>query len=352
MSAIVPPSWRLRGPVAPALRRGAFVALPVGIAILLDLALDDAVAGGLATAALIAGFLAFDAPARVRARWQLLGAPIIGICAGLGVLSSQSAALAVAAMALVAAPAGYCVAVSLRLAVAGMSFVLALLIAQGLYLPADEALEAVALGFAGSLMQAAWSVVAWAFVDRESEQPGLLRAARNAAVKLRAQLNLRSSSLRHGLRFGAALAAGVAIYRLIDLGDHGYWVPLTILFVLRPDRSQTLERIGMRAAGTVVGLVVATALAALLGEDPVPTAIVLTIAAACFYALLAIQYALFTTAITAYVVLLTDALGAPPVEAADERAIGTAIGIAVAAIAFWIWGEGAGARAGLTRRRR
>jgi hypothetical protein len=51
------------------LRRGIFVALPVGIAILLDLALDDAVAGGLATAALIAGFLAFDAPARVRARW-------------------------------------------------------------------------------------------------------------------------------------------------------------------------------------------------------------------------------------------------------------------------------------------
>lgn len=339
MSGVVPSSWRLRGPVAPALRRGAFVALPVGIAILLDLELDDAVAGGLATAALIAGFLAFDAPARVRARWQLLSAPLIGICAGLGVLSSQSAVLAVVAMALVAVPAGYCVAVSMRLAVGGMSFVLALLIAQGLYLPAGETLEAVALGVAGSLLQAAWSVVAWALVDRESERPGLGKAARHAIVQLRTQFTLRSSSLRHGLRFGAALAVGVAIYRLIDLGEHGYWVPLTILFVLRPDQSQTFERIGMRAAGTVVGLVLATALAVLLGEDPVATAVVLTIAAACFYALLAIQYALFTTAITAYVVLLTDALGTSPVQAADERAVGTAIGIAVAAVAFWIWGE-------------
>jgi hypothetical protein len=194
MSGVVPSSWRLRGPVAPAMRRGAFVALPVGISILLDLGLDDAVAGGLATAALLAGFLAFDGPARVRARWQLLAAPPIGICAGLGVLSSQSTALAVIAMALVAGLAGYWVAVSRRLALAGMTFVLALLIAQGLYLPTDETLEALALGVAGSLMQAAWSVVAWALVDRESEQPGLLQAARGAAMALRAQLSLRSPS--------------------------------------------------------------------------------------------------------------------------------------------------------------
>ncbi|MGH2987360.1 MAG: FUSC family protein, partial [Solirubrobacterales bacterium] len=339
MSAVVPPSWRLRGAVAPALRRGVFVALPVGIAVLLDLELDDAVAGGLATAALIAGFLAFDAPARVRARWQLLAAPLIGICAGLGVLSSQSTAPAVLAMALVAGLAGYCVAVSRRLALAGMTFVLALLIAQGLYLPVDEALEAAGLGVAGGLLQAAWAMVAWALVDREAERPRFAETVRGAIVDLRAQLSLRSSSLRHALRFGAALAVGVAIYRLIDLGEHGYWVPLTILFVLRPEHSQTLERIGMRAAGTVVGLVLATALAALLGEDPVATAIVLTIAAACFYALLAIEYALFTIAITAYVVLLTDALGTAPLEAADERAVGTAIGIAVAATTFWIWGE-------------
>ena len=144
--------------------------------------------------------------------------------------------------------------------------------------------------------------------------------------------------MRHALRFGAAMAIGVAIYRFADYRDHGYWVPLTILFVLKPDPDQTMERIGMRAVGTVVGLITATVLAEALTNDVIPTTIVLTLSAACAYALLAIEYALFTTAITIYVVLLTDTLGADPFDAAGERALGTAIGIAVAALAFRAFG--------------
>ena len=84
--------------------------------------------------------------------------------------------------------------------------------------------------------------------------------------------------------------ADVAIYRIADYRDHGYWVPLTILFVLKPDPDQTAERIAMRAVGTVVGLIVATALAQLMTEDVIPTTIVLTLAAAAeAYALLAIE---------------------------------------------------------------
>ncbi len=40
--------------------------------------------------------------------------------------------------------------------------------------------------------------------------------------------------------------------------QHGYWIPMTILFVLRPGYGETLERIAMRAAGTVLGLLIAT----------------------------------------------------------------------------------------------
>ncbi len=304
-----------------------------------QLVIRDEIAGGLATAALIAGFVAFDAPARIRARWHLLNAPVLGLAACLGVVSSQTTATAVIAMALVAGLAGYCVAVSLRLAVAGLSCVLGLLIAQGLYLEPGDALEALALGTGGGLIHAAWALVAWGLGDRGFEQPGLRQRARSARTDLLANVSLRAKPLRHALRFGVALAVGVAIYRLVDIGAHGYWVPLTILFVLRPDQDGTLERIAMRAAGTLVGLVLATALAAWLGDAVIPTAIVLTTAAAFLYALLAIEYALFTIAITIYVVLLTDTLGTPPIEAADERALGTVIGIAVAALAFWVWGD-------------
>jgi hypothetical protein len=241
-------------------------------------------------------------------------------------------------MAVVATVCGYLFAVSLRMAIAGLTVTLALLITQGLYLPTADAGEALLIGIGGSLAQAATAALAWLVSDRGREAFDLSSALRDATARLRSNLSLRSPYLRHALRFGAAMAIGVAIYRFADYRDHGYWVPLTILFVLKPDPDQTMERIGMRAVGTVVGLAAATLLAEAFTNDVIPTTIVLTLAAACAYALLAVEYALFTTAITIYVVLLTDTLGSDPFDAAGERALGTAIGIAVAALAFRAFG--------------
>ena len=315
------------------------MALPIGVALLVELEADLKAAGALSTAILICGFIAFDAPARVRVRWQLLAAPFIGVCAALGVLSSTTVVLAVAIMAVVAAIGGYLVAVSLRMAIAGLSCVLALLIAQGLFLEAADAWRALLYGIGGGLVQALTALVAWAVADRGREAFAFRAAAQETVAKLRAAWSMRSASMRHAFRFGAALAIGVAIYRVAGFDDHGYWVPLTILFVLKPDAHQTGERIAMRAAGTVIGLLLATGLAEVLWNDVVPTVIVLTVAAALAYALLAIEYALFTTAITVFVVLLTDTLGSSPFDAAGERGLGTVLGILVAGLAFRVFGE-------------
>jgi hypothetical protein len=339
-SSTLPATWGLRGDPVPAIRRGFLVAIPVAAGLLAELALDDRVAGAFATAATFCGFLAFDAPAGVRVRWQLLCAPAVGVFAALGVLTSQTAFTAIVGMAVVAAAGGYLVAVSQRMGIAGLTIVLTFLVAQGLFLEPDQALKALAIGTCGGLAQAACAAVAWGAWDRGRERPFELgRAYAQTVAKLRASLDLRSVALRHALRFGAALAAGVAIYRLARIHDHGYWVPLTILFVLKPDPRQTSERIAMRAAGTVAGLVLATAIAELLGDAVIPNTIVLTTAAALSFALLAIEYALFTTAITVYVVLLADSLGAHAFDAAGERALGTVLGILVAAFAFRIVGE-------------
>ena len=101
------------------------------LALISDLEIESEQAAGLATAAMICGFIAFDAPARVRVRWQLLCAPVVGLSAALGVLSSAHTSTAVLAMAAVACACGFLVAVSLRLAVAGLTVTLALVIAQG-----------------------------------------------------------------------------------------------------------------------------------------------------------------------------------------------------------------------------
>jgi hypothetical protein len=330
----------------PALRRGALIAVPIGLSLAIELGFDSPTKGAIATGALLAGFPGLDAPARPRAGWQATAAPLIGVAAALGVLSSQSAPLAVLAMGLLGAAAGYCFSVSLRLAIAGLSVSLAMVIAQGLFLTPGDAWPALAYGTAGGMLQVVWSLIVWVVADRaaKGQESGWSTPAALAALK--SNLTLRSSSARHAIRFGAALAAGVALYRVLGLRDHGFWIPLTILFVMRPERDETYHRLILRALGTVLGLVVATAIAEAFGASDLIVGIALTLAAALTFGLLTVQYALFTAAITTYVVLLSDTLGEGAFDAAGQRASGTALGIAVAFAAFLAWpnpGEGRGA---------
>ncbi|HEU4739831.1 MAG TPA: FUSC family protein [Solirubrobacterales bacterium] len=326
----------------PAIRRGFLLSVPIGLTLALELGLDTESAGAIATAALINGFPGMDAPARPRAAWQLAGAPLIGIAAALGILSSQTGPTAVLALGLLGALAGYCFCVSLRLAILGLSVTLGMLIAQGLFLPATDALPALLYATLGGLAQVAWSLLVWVAFDRAADEPEKGWSTPAALTALRANLTLGSQSARHAIRFGAALAAGVAAYWLLGMDDHGYWIPLTILFVMRPERGETDHRLILRAIGTVIGLIIATAIAeAFEGSDLVIGA-VLTVAAALSFGLLTVQYALFTAAITTFVVVISTTLGEAAFRAVDERATGTALGILIAFLAWRLWSNPAG----------
>jgi hypothetical protein len=326
-----------RSQPGPALRRGALLSVPIAISLAVEFGFDAPTKGAIATGALLAGFPGMDAPARPRAAWQAVAAPLIGIAAALGILSSQSAPLAVLAMGLLGALAGYCFSVSLRLAILGLSISLALMVAQGLFLPAADAAPALLWATVGALGQAAWSLLAWLLADRTTEDEASGWNTRAALAALRSNLTLGSPSARHAIRFGAALAAGVALYRVLDMHVHGFWIPLTILFVMRPEIGETHKRLVLRAIGTVIGLVLATAAAEAFRGDDLITGAILTASAGLAFGLLTVQYALFTAAITVYVVLLSDTLGEAALQAADERATGTALGILIAFLAFAIW---------------
>lgn len=321
----------------PALRRGFLVAIPVGVALILELGLSSPTKGAIGTGALLAGFPAMDAPALPRAAWQAAAAPLIGIAAVLGVLTGGDAFLAIATMAVVGAIAGYCFSVSLRLSIFGLSIALSLLICQDLPLDSGDVGPALLFATAGGLLQAAFSLCVWVVGDRTEEGGASGWSWPAAREALRENLSLGSVSFRHGLRFGAALGTGVAVYWLLGVHEHGFWIPLTILFVLRPDEEETFRRLALRAVGTAVGLVIATALAEWLRGDELAIAACLTIATGFAYGLLTVQYALFTAAITTYAVMLADSFGEPALQAADERALGTGLGILIAGAAFLLW---------------
>jgi hypothetical protein len=321
----------------PAIRRGFLLAVPIGLALALELGFNAPTQGAIATGALVNGFPGMDAPARPRAAWQLAAAPLIGIAAAIGILSSQTGPTAALGLGLLGLLAGYAFCVSLRLAIVGLSVTLAMLIAQGLFLPAGDAWPALLYGTLGGLTQVAWSLIVWITADRTADKPEKAWSGRVAIAALRANLTLESQSARHALRFGVVLAAGVATYRLLDLDQHGFWIPLTILFVMRPERDETDHRLILRALGTFAGLVIATAVAeAFWGQDLILAA-VLTVAAGFSFGLLTVQYALFTTAITTYVVLMSSTLGEAAFRAAGQRATGTALGILIAFLAWRLW---------------
>jgi len=321
----------------PAIRRGFLIAVPIGVCLGIEFGFDAPTHGAIGTGALLAGFAAMDAPALPRAAWQAAAAPAIGVAAALGILSSQSAPLAVLAMGLLGAVAGYLFAYSLRLAIYGLSVALALMVAQGFFLPADYAPLALFWVTVGGLTQVAWSLLVWVFAEQRArgEPSGWDWAGVRGA--LASNLSLDSVAFRHGIRFGTALAAGVAVYRIFDMDDHGFWIPLTILFVMRPDRDETYLRLVLRAAGTAVGLVIATVAAETIGGSDLAVVTILFLAAGFCFGLLTVQYALFTASVTVYVVLLTDTLGENAWHAADLRAIGTAVGIVIAFLAWVLW---------------
>jgi uncharacterized membrane protein YgaE (UPF0421/DUF939 family) len=321
----------------PAIRRGFLLSAPIAATLAFELGFDTESAGAIATAALVNGFPGMDAPARSRAAWQAASAPLIGVAAALGILSSQTGPTAVLALGLLGLLAGYCFCVSLRLAIVGLTVTLAMLIAQGLFLPSAEAAPALLYATLGGLTQVAWSLFVWLATDREADEPEKAWSGREAAAALRVNLTLESQSARHAVRFGLALAAGVAAYWLLGMDEHGYWIPLTILFVMRPDRGETDHRLVLRAIGTVIGLILATAIAEAFGGDDLVIGAVLTISAALSFGLLTVQYALFTAAITTYVVVISTTLGEPAFQTADERATGTVLGILIAFVAWRLW---------------
>jgi hypothetical protein len=335
---VVPTAWKLRAPLAPAVRRGLLAGIPVGASFLVDLEADLSAAGAISTGALLAGFIAFDAPGLTRFAWQILAAPAIGAAAALGALTSEPGWLAALTMGLFASAAALSVAVSPRLYIAGLTCVLALLLAQGLAPSSDVAVDAMLLGAAGAALQALFSLATAPLQPPVELRGGRLDELQRVGRAIREGVERRTVAVRHAARWGLALAAGVALYHIVDLGPHGYWVPLTILFVLRPAEAETVERLLMRAAGTVLGLAIGTPLATLLGGSAVAECVAITVAAAFSFALLAIEYALFTTAITCLIVLLSHALGQSAWQAADERAVGTFLGIVIVAavVATWV----------------
>jgi hypothetical protein len=142
-------------------------------------------------------------------------------------------------------------------------------------------------------------------------------------------LHPRTPAGRYALRVAIAVAVATAVNLAWGL-PNGYWTPMTAVILLKPDRYETTARALKRVLGTLAGTGATTLAVALLRPDRPQLGLLLLLAVWGCFTLQRVNYALFATCITAYVVLLLSALGLPEPIVAWHRVLATLAGAAIA----------------------
>lgn len=174
-----------------------------------------------------------------------------------------------------------------------------------------------------------------AFEKHEALLPLWLRFTGRIAT-LRANLNFGSVVFRHAIRLTLCVAVGDAFGRVLH-PYRAYWIPMTIVLVLKPEFAVTFSRGVLRIAGTLLGLSLATALFHFL---PAQTATEIALIAVFMFLVRWIgpaNYGVFGVAISALVVLLIAITGVAPKEVIQARAINTVVGGAFALLTYAAW---------------
>ncbi len=169
----------------------------------------------------------------------------------------------------------------------------------------------------------------------EARLPRTLRQ-RNALAMLRANLSLSSIAFRHALRCGVCLAVAVVGERTLAI-PHGYWIPMTTAIVLKPDFAGTFSFGLLRVIGTMLGLVLTTALVHYAFDNDWERLALLAVLCIGFRLLTTVHYGLGVMLLTGLVVILLSFYGIAPGGTMLARGIATALGSALALVGYVVW---------------
>jgi len=169
----------------------------------------------------------------------------------------------------------------------------------------------------------------------ETQLPRTLQSGSVRAM-LRANLTPRSVAFRHAVRMAVCLSVALLVSRLFQL-PHGYWLPMTAAIVLRADFSATFNFGLLRVVGTVLGLVLTTALLHLTPDSPWAHLALMALLCMAFRWLANAHYGIAVAALTGTVVILLAFEGVDSGVAVTDRVINTALGCGMAMLAYLAW---------------
>ncbi len=172
-------------------------------------------------------------------------------------------------------------------------------------------------------------------VAAETTLPAALRS-HSALATLRAALTPHSVAFRHAVRSAVCLSVALLISRELKL-PHGYWLPMTAAIVLRPDFAATFSFGLLRVVGTLLGLVLTTALLHFTPSEPWAHLALMAVLCMGFRYLATAHYGIAVAALTGTVVILLSFEGVSSSAAVMDRVINTALGSGMALLAYLIW---------------
>ncbi len=296
--------------------------------------------------ALAAGFGFFQRVSNRRSTVMLLVVAGMSLSAAIGTLANIAWPLETGCVVLWGFAMGLATVVSQPLSWVVMQCAIALIVSAAI--PADlvDAVYRALLIAAGGILQIILMEVLVIWFPRLEEvvnRPG----AEVGALRTRLLLDsIRQALAGHGAgsRFPCILAVasglGSVLYHTASI-PNGYWVPMTMLLVMRPAVRETRSRTVARIAGTVAGAGAVTFLLSVARpSQPVMAGMIVLTAWGCF-ASQRVNYALLTVCVTGYVALLFAYAGLPEPVVALHRLAATALGGALAlvihSVALWLW---------------
>lgn len=151
----------------------------------------------------------------------------------------------------------------------------------------------------GNLWATVFSLLLWRV---EKHHVTSIKAAAQTRLVLTPDLAL------HGLRVALAAAISVGLVQYWSL-DHGYWMTVTVLFIMQPQFSGTLKTSLERVIGTLLGGLVAAALGSFIHSPLLLAALVLPLSIGTL-AGRTISYRMYTVFLTPHFILVAE-LGQP-----------------------------------------
>src|SRR5690606_28305816 len=145
----------------------------------------------------------------------------------------------------------------------------------------------------------------------------------------------KSTLFRHAVRMAIVMAIGYLLSLTINVGNHSYWILLTIMVILKPGFSLTKQRNFQRLIGTIIGGI-GGALILMSVTDQTWLFVLLLLFMVATYSLLRVNYIVSVMFMTPYILIVFSFLDMNTLTILQERVVDTLIGSGLAFLSSYI----------------